>query len=331
VPDLPGFGRTTAPKELEAYSYKSVIEDLVAIVKHVQGEQHEGEKIVLGGQDWGGAVVWYVVPLPLPSPLPPPFCCFVCLGREQRDRWNYLFACTGTQASQFGVYRRAILTLLHRRFAQWHPELLKCVFSVCTPFVPVNEVYYTKEQIAQIVPSLAYQVQLAGTAVDEAVVGRDKIGAFLRGMYGGAREDGQAVFDVAKGVDLALLEADKIGPSPLLSGEEMDYYVEEYAPNGMRGPLCWYKTARVNFDEEKQLLEEGRMKVAMPALFIAASRDDALPPALAAGMGQFCTDLVKKEVDSSHWALWEAAAETNRHIVEFLEPLLKGQSLKASI
>jgi pimeloyl-ACP methyl ester carboxylesterase len=64
VPDLPGFGRTTAPKELEAYSYKSVIDDLVAIVKHVQGEQHEGEKIVLGGHDWGGAVVWYVV-LPL--------------------------------------------------------------------------------------------------------------------------------------------------------------------------------------------------------------------------------------------------------------------------
>jgi hypothetical protein len=60
VPDLPGFGRTTAPKELEAYSYKSVIDDLVAIVKHVQGEQHEGEKIVLGGHDWGGAGVWYV-------------------------------------------------------------------------------------------------------------------------------------------------------------------------------------------------------------------------------------------------------------------------------
>ena len=225
-----------------------------------------------------------------------------------------------------------MLTLLYRRFAQWYPELLQCVFSVCTPFVPVNNVYYSKEQIAQIVPSLAYQVQLAGTEVDEAVVGRDKIGALLRAMYGGAREDRQAVFDVATGVNLDLLEADKIGPSPLLSKEEMDYYVDEYVPNGMRGPLCWYKTARVNFDEERTLLEEGKVKVTMPALFIAASRDDALPPAMAAGMGQFCTDLVQKEVDSNHWALWEAAADTNRYIVEFLEPLLKGQQpLKASI
>jgi soluble epoxide hydrolase / lipid-phosphate phosphatase len=224
-----------------------------------------------------------------------------------------------------------MLTLLHRRFAQWYPELLKCVFSVCTPFVPVNNVYYSKEQIAQILPTLAYQVQLSGTAVDEAVVGRDKIGALLRAMYGGAREDRQAVFDVATGVKLDLLEADKIGPSPLLSQEEMDYYVEEYVPNGMRGPLCWYKTGRVNFDEEQQLLEEGKMKVTMPSLFIAASKDVALPPAMSAGMGQFCTDLVKQEVDASHWALWEAAAEVNRHIGEFLEPLLKGQSLKASI
>lgn len=61
VPDLPGFGRTTAPKELEAYSYKAVIDDLVALVKHVQGEEHAGEKIVLGGHDWGGLIAWYVV------------------------------------------------------------------------------------------------------------------------------------------------------------------------------------------------------------------------------------------------------------------------------
>jgi soluble epoxide hydrolase / lipid-phosphate phosphatase len=224
-----------------------------------------------------------------------------------------------------------MLTSLRRRFAQWYPELLQCVFSVCTPFVPVNDVYYPKEQIAKIVPSLAYQVQLSGTAVDEAVVGREKIGALLRTMYGGRREDGQAVFDVATGVKLDLLEADKIGPSPLLSKEEMDYYVDEYVRNGISGPLCWYKTGKVNFDEERKLLEENKIKVGMPALFIAASKDLALPPAMAAGMGQFCTNLVKKEVDASHWALWEAAAEVNRHIGEFLEPLLKGQSLKASI
>ena len=99
----------------------------------------------------------------------------------------------------------------------------------------------------------------------------------------------------------------------------------------MRGPLCWYKTGRVNFEEEVKLLEEGRVRITMPALMVVATRDAALPPVMAAGMGQHCDSLVTKQVDATHWALWEAPAETNRHIGEFLEGLLGGAPLKASI
>lgn len=277
VPDLPGFGRTDVPQELGAYSYKAVADDLVAIVRHVQGvaEGGEVEKIVLGGHDWGGAVVW--------------------------------------------------------RFALWYPELLRCVFSICTPFFAVSEVFYPKEQLVKMLPNFGYQLQLEGTEVDEAVVGREKIRAFLSVLFGARRADGGVVFDVAKGLRPEMLEADQIGESPLLSREEMDFYVDEYVKSGMRGPLSWYKTSRINFDEERQLLEEGKTKVTMPALMVVASRDGALPPSMAAGMDRYCVDLVKREVNATHWALWEAAAETNKHIGEFLERFLKGQPLKASI
>jgi soluble epoxide hydrolase/lipid-phosphate phosphatase len=174
-------------------------------------------------------------------------------------------------------------------------------------------------------------VQLESTEVDEAVVGREKIRAFLSAMFGGRREDGQAVFTVAKGLHKELLEPEKIGESPLVSREEIDFYADEYARNGMRGPLCWYKTNRINFDEDRALLEQGKTKVSVPSLMVAASRDAALPPAMTAGMAEYVPDLVKREVNASHWALWEAAAETNKHIGEFLEGILKGQPLKASI
>jgi pimeloyl-ACP methyl ester carboxylesterase len=60
VPDLPGYGRTDAPQELGAYSYKSVVEDLVQVVKHVLREagEDEEERIVLGGHDW---YVWILI------------------------------------------------------------------------------------------------------------------------------------------------------------------------------------------------------------------------------------------------------------------------------
>ncbi|KAH6636538.1 Alpha/Beta hydrolase protein [Chaetomium tenue] len=249
VPDLPGFGRSDAPADIAAYSYKRVVEDLLAVVRRVQGkgEGEDVERFVLGGHDWGGAVAW--------------------------------------------------------RFALWYPEVLRGVFSV----------------------------QFEGTEVDEAVVGREKIRAFLSVMYGAKREDGQPVFGVAKGLEVGLLEPEKIGESPLLSREEIDFYADEYLKNGMRGPLSWYKNGKVNFDEERPLLEQGRTKVTIPALMVVATRDAALPPAMSASMDDLCTDLVKKEVNASHWALWEAAADTNKHISEFLEVILKDQPLKASI
>ncbi|KAL2141824.1 hypothetical protein VTI28DRAFT_1911 [Corynascus sepedonium] len=278
VPDLPGYGRTDAPRELSAYSYKRVIDDLVAIVRRVQGkaEGEEVEKIVLGGHDWGGAVAW--------------------------------------------------------RFALWYPQLLRCVFSVCTPFWAPTDTFFTKEQIVQLLPNFGYQLQFERTDVEDAVQGRERIRALLSVMYGARTKDGQPVFGIANGVHLDLLGADKIGESPLLSRDEIEFYADEYVKNGMRGPLCWYKTNKVNFDEERPLLQEGKTKVTVPSLMVTASRDGALPPAMSADMEKhFTAPLVRREVNASHWALWETPAETNKHIGEFVTGILKDQPLKASI
>jgi soluble epoxide hydrolase / lipid-phosphate phosphatase len=55
VPDMLGYGGTDAPEELEPYSFKSVSADIAALVAHAWGPE---TKIILGGHDWGGAVIW---------------------------------------------------------------------------------------------------------------------------------------------------------------------------------------------------------------------------------------------------------------------------------
>ncbi|KAK4106498.1 alpha/beta-hydrolase [Parathielavia hyrcaniae] len=218
------------------------------------------------------------------------------------------------------------------RFALWRPEMLRCVVSVCTPFSAVNRVYMSKrEMVEKRLPSFGYQVQFEGGEVDEAVVGREKIRAFLGVMFGARRDDGRGVMDMARGVALELLEAGRIGLSPLLSREEVEYYVDEYARKGMGGPLCWYKTTEVNYEEERELLKEGRIRVTVPSLMVVAKRDAALPPALSANMGKWFDNLVTREVDAGHWALWQTPAEINQHIGEFLGGILKDQPPKASI
>ncbi|KAK3302167.1 uncharacterized protein B0T15DRAFT_487392 [Chaetomium strumarium] len=277
VPDMVGYGRTDAPQELAAYSFKSAVDDLVALVSHVQGKgaDEQPEKFVLGGHDWGGVVVW--------------------------------------------------------RFALWYPELLRCVFSVCTPFFPVGDVYVPTAEMVKRMPSFGYQLQWEGTEVDKAVVGREKLRGFFNMLWGAPRKDGERIFDAAHGLYLDKFEADQIGESPLVSKEELDHYLDEYADHGLQGGLRWYKTRKINFEEERVLLEKGKTTVTLPSLMVVALRDIALLPSYAVGMEKYVPNLVKKEVDSSHWALWEKPAEVNQYIEEFLKGVLKGQPLKASI
>lgn len=217
------------------------------------------------------------------------------------------------------------------RFALWHPEILKGVFSVCTPYPPVSTEFVDIPAMIEKLPNFRYQAQLAGPDV-EREIGSDpaKLRGLLNGIYGARASDGSLVFSVDHGVHFHNL--DKMGQSPLLSNDEVDFYVKQYARNGMRGPLNWYRTRKINYEEELALLKNGQQpKVQPPAMMVAASRDAALPPRMAKGMEVFFESLTIQEVNGTHWSLWEPVAEeTNSHIGAFVKQLI-GSPAKSSI
>lgn len=101
------------------------------------------------------------------------------------------------------------------RTAQWHPELISHVFSVCTPFLPPSQTFHSTEDLVNgPLPQFGYQLHLAGPEVEAKVETRDQIKHFLQGVYGGKAAGGQTFFDPNKGFDLGIL--DTIGPSQLL-------------------------------------------------------------------------------------------------------------------
>ncbi|KAI1374605.1 epoxide hydrolase [Hypoxylon crocopeplum] len=53
VPDMLGYGQTSAPDAIEEYTMKKMTAHMVAIVKEVTDQP-----IILGGHDWGGFFVW---------------------------------------------------------------------------------------------------------------------------------------------------------------------------------------------------------------------------------------------------------------------------------
>ncbi|KAF7857256.1 hypothetical protein EAF04_009497 [Stromatinia cepivora] len=259
VPNMQGYASSSSPQELSNFTYKSAADDVAALAKVIGATS-----IVLGGHDWGGAIVY--------------------------------------------------------RIAIHYPKLVSAVFSVCTPFFPPQLQYRSMT----LLPNFKYQLQLKGPDVEREILGKDKLRLMLNAAYGGRSPENELGFSVTGGVLFSNLE--KLGPSPLLSKEELDHYAEQYAINGIRGPLNWYRTGELNFEDEKDiavLFQEKGVKVDIPTMFIAGSRDAALPPAMSEGMEKWFGEgkLKKAEVDSSHWALWEKSQEVNALIGEFLETL----------
>ncbi|EGO58054.1 hypothetical protein NEUTE1DRAFT_117040 [Neurospora tetrasperma FGSC 2508] len=283
VPDLPGFGRSESPAELTAYSFKSVTHDLLELVEsEVPGGRQQIEKE-------SGIIVG---------------------GHD----WGGAVAW---------------------RFALWFPDVTRAVFSVCTPFwAPrAGEFVPLKQKVETVLPNFRYQLQLSGPEFEAQVKGEEKIRQFLSGMYGAKGPDGERVFTTEKGCLFENLP--KMGKSPLLDEQEMDYYVKEVAGNdggSMRGGLNWYRTSEVNYEDERELLKQlekrgknanGEKIVEPPALFVLATRDAALPPAMAQGMERFFEKkLMRREVEASHWALWEQPVKVNQAIAEFLGGVL---------
>lgn len=269
APNMVGYAGTTRPDSIEEYTFKSVSEDIRELAKQIVGDG----QIILGGHDWGGAVVW--------------------------------------------------------RAAMYFPELIKAVFSVCTPFFPVSTEYHALEDIIAggKLRNFRYQLALGGPEVEARLQGPEGVRQLLTALYGGTTPDGQPGMSIAEGPLFENLP--KLGPSPLVSKEEMDHYVEEYmrqeAPQ-LRGPLNWYRTREANFKADLPLAKTFT-QIEMPALFILATRDTALPPEMSIGMEKAFKQLTKEEVNASHWALWQAADSVNSQLQSWLKNVHNGAKL----
>ncbi|KAI9780048.1 MAG: hypothetical protein M1839_007030 [Geoglossum umbratile] len=257
VPDMMGYGGTDAPEvppeSLALYGMKRAADDINELA-----HQLGASKIILGGHDWGGAIVYRV-----------------CLH---------------------------------------HPELVSHLITIATPYIPPMKDYVPLEIVVKGLPNFGYQLQLRGPDVEAKIATKEQIRQFLNAIYGGKGPKGEFGFSVAEGVLFQNLPI--LGPTPLLSAKELDYYVDEYARHGLHGTLNWYRTSKQNFDDERDLT---RFTIDIPVLFISATKDMALLESMSLGMEKYIPNLTRKVVETGHWALWQAPGLINSYIKDWLD------------
>jgi soluble epoxide hydrolase/lipid-phosphate phosphatase len=150
-------------------------------------------------------------------------------------------------------------------------------------------------------------------------------------MYGARGPNGEFAFDATKGVFLENLP--KLGMTKLLSKAELEYYAQEYARHGLRGPLNWYRNREVNYAEELEyFFKDGRsndgLRIEQEVLFVVATKDQALQPHMAAKMEEQIDRLTRRQVTAGHWALWEKPEEVNRILKEWFDGVVFGGKSK---
>jgi len=199
------------------------------------------------------------------------------------------------------------------RFAQWYPEVVKYVIVIATPYAPKLDKYVDLTERVKQFPQLGYQLQFVGSDVKNAVQTREDYIQFFRAFFGGRSQSGRQLMVPQSGLALDLLK-EPIGASPLVDDMEVEYYADQYRKNGIDKPLNWYRNRLANFKEEKDL----PTKVQQPTLFVLAAKDDILTRDLAAGIGRYIPNLIRREVSTSHWALWQAPQQINDYMEEWL-------------
>ncbi|KFY53467.1 hypothetical protein V496_07566, partial [Pseudogymnoascus sp. VKM F-4515 (FW-2607)] len=210
------------------------------------------------------------------------------------------------------------------RLALWEPQLVKGLVVVCTPFdapKPKGPFVPVEDLVAGPLPQFAYQITLASGEVERRVRSMEEVRGFLNAVYGGRSQEGKFGFDATGGVDWGLILSGGLAKTTLLSEAELEYYARTFAAGGgMRGALNWYRTRKLNWEDDKEIKWDGKVKV--PTLFLQASRDMALPVWMSERMGRHFEDLKMVQVDGTHWLLVQKAEECNKHIGEFLSGLM---------
>jgi pimeloyl-ACP methyl ester carboxylesterase len=94
--------------------------------------------------------------------------------------------------------------------------------------------------------------------------------------------------------------------------------VQQYGISGFRGPLNYYKTTRVNFEDE---LDVKRKTIDLPSWIISATDDPYLRPERAVKMKDFIPQLKSTTIEAGHFVMTEKPDEINALLKNALEDL----------
>lgn len=204
-----------------------------------------------------------------------------------------------------------------------HPDRVLGVIGVNTPMSPRPPVPPT-ELLRNLLGDDNYIVAFQEGGVAEKVLGDDTRKTFQLLMRRGAQDaetfralpadSPERKFQLLKMLEAPLPE--ELPGEPLLTPEELEFFVDTFERTGFAGGVNWYR----NIDRNWRDTAGVELRIEQPCLYVGAEDDVVLPPSSADGMEAMVPNLEKVTIpDCGHWTQQEKPGELNEILVTWLE------------
>ncbi|CAG8541020.1 8640_t:CDS:2, partial [Scutellospora calospora] len=127
------------------------------------------------------------------------------------------------------------------RMCLHYPERVRAVVS------PPNDSFLNIESLVEVFPNLHYQLYLSHPKAEVELNNNPEL--YLKATFRTSKPDDFIKIYDGKSMTGNVIEG--IERSPLMSQKELDYYVLNYKTHGFHGGLNWYKTRKINYQDEK--------------------------------------------------------------------------------
>ncbi|XP_004848441.1 bifunctional epoxide hydrolase 2 isoform X1 [Heterocephalus glaber] len=211
--------------------------------------------------------------------------------------------------------------------ALFHPDRVRAVASLNTPFIPANPKVHPMETI-KANPVFDYQLYFQEPGVAEAEL-EQNLSRTFKSFFRASDEGFLPVHKVTEMGGLFVQSPEDPGLSKMVTEEEIQFYVQQFKKSGFRGPLNWYRNMERNWTWACRSV--GR-KILIAALMVTAEKDFVLIPEMSKHMENWIPHLKRGHIKNcGHWTQMEKPTEVNQILIDWLEAEVRNSSLVSKI
>ncbi|KDQ64432.1 hypothetical protein JAAARDRAFT_52384 [Jaapia argillacea MUCL 33604] len=203
------------------------------------------------------------------------------------------------------------------RFALWYPDRLMALVLLSIPYTPPAPMYFPIEEVAKRLPNMGYQVYFADERSTKEV--EDNLSTFLSVLFSQPKT-GKDFTGLGQLRKLLLDKEDVSSFVGHLNEMEHKYYLDQLA--NMLGPLSYYRTSKIRYEEEKAGNLSTNLPLDLPVLFLWGTKDPASMPAHVERSRKFIPRLQDFALEGKgHWLMVEAKDVVTEQVLDWLDRL----------